>query len=117
MTKSIHALSASAVRDFCTLCDRAHECWLNHLELFDNNPRNPELMKSSAGKELERLSKISQEYGLLQIVKLHEKGNDTLGINYVLTRGVWSDSVRPRLEALAQELGDLADKLRAVRNK
>jgi hypothetical protein len=121
MTKSTHALSASVVLDFCTLCDKAHEYWLNHLELFDNNPRNTELMKSFAGKELRRLSVISQEYGLLQLVKLHDRavmhGNITLGIDYVLTYGGWSDSVRPRLEALAKELGDFAKQLLGVRNK
>uniref|UniRef100_E6QP16 HEPN AbiU2-like domain-containing protein n=1 Tax=mine drainage metagenome TaxID=410659 RepID=E6QP16_9ZZZZ len=121
MTKSKHALSASVVLDFCTLCDRAHECWLNHLELFDKNPRNAEFMKSFAAEELSRLSIISQEYGLLQLVKLHDRavmnGNVTLGIDYVLTYGGWSDSVRPRLEALAKELGDFAKQLLGVRNK
>src|ERR1019366_10326181 len=34
MTKPMHALSASVVVAFCTLCSRAHELWLNHLELF-----------------------------------------------------------------------------------
>jgi len=122
MTKSMHALSADVVVEFCKRCDWAHEVWLNHLELFDNNPRNTELCNSSAGEEWKRLSIISQEYGLLQIVKLHDnavmKGNDTLGINYVLTYSGWSDSVRPRLEALAKELDDFAiNKLRVVRNK
>jgi hypothetical protein len=70
---------------------------------------------------LKRLSVISQEYSLLQVIKLHDKavmnGKITLGIDYVLTYGGWSDSVRPRLEALAKELNDFADKLRGVRNK
>lgn len=121
MTKSMHALSASVIEEFCNLCNRAHELWLNHLELFDNNPRNTELMKSIASCELKRLSVISQEYGLLQLFKLHDKavvnGNITLGIDYVLTYGGWSDSVRPRLAALAKQLNDFANQLRGVRNK
>jgi AbiU2 len=121
MTKSTHALSATVVREFCNLCDRAHEYWLNHLELFDNNPRNTELMESIARPEWVRLSIISHEYSLLQVVKLHDKavmnGNITLGIDYVLTYGGWSDSVRRRLEKLAKELGGFADQLRGVRNK
>src|ERR1035437_6805616 len=121
MTKSTHALSASVVRDFCALCDKAHEYWLNHLELFHNNPRDKELMKSIARPEWVRLSIISHEYSLLQVVKLHDKavmhGNITLGIDYVITYGGWSDSVRPRLKALAKELNGFADKLKGVRNK
>jgi hypothetical protein len=121
MTKSTHALSATVVMHFCTLCDKAHEYWLNHLALFDNNPRDTELMKSIARHEWNRLSIISQEYGLLQLVKLHDpavmNGNITLGIEYVLKYGGWPDSVRHRLEELAKELSDFAEKLRGARNK
>jgi hypothetical protein len=78
-------------------------------------------MKSVAGKELERLSIICHEYGLLQIVKLDDKadmnGNFSLGIDYVLKYGVWSDPVRSRLEELAKELKDFASKLHDARNK
>jgi len=117
----MHALSAPAVKEFCNLCNRAHELWLNHLELFDNNQRNAELMKSIASREWERLSVISQEYSLLQVIKLHDKavvnGNITLGIDYVLKYGGWPDSVRDRLEALEKELDGFASQLRSVRNK
>jgi hypothetical protein len=121
MTKPMNALSASVVRDFCTLCDKAHEYWLNYLELFDNNLRNPEICNSPAGKEWERLSVISHEHSLLQIVKLHDpavmNGNINLGINYMLTYDGWSDSVRSRLEALAETLSDFASQLRDARHK
>ena len=119
MTKPMHALSASVVVAFCTLCSRAHELWLNHLELFDNNPRADELMKSIARPEWVRLSIISQEYSLLQVRKLHDPAGTgdkiTLGIDYMLTYGSWSDSVR--LGELATELDGLANKLKDVRNK
>ena len=121
MTKSKRALSVSDVVNFCKLCDWAHEVWLNHLELFDNNPRATELLKSFAGEELERLRKISHEYSLLQIVKLHDKavtfGNVTLGIDYVLIYGDWPISVRFRLTELAQKLNGLASQLKVARNK
>jgi hypothetical protein len=121
MTKSTHPLSATVVRDFCALCDKAHEYWINHLELFDDNPRNAELCNSSAGREWERLSIISQEYGLLQIRKLHDpavmSGKITLGIDYVLKYGGWSDSVLSRLETLEKELCDFGKQLLDVRNK
>ncbi len=122
MTKPMQALSASVIVAFCTLCSRAHELWLNHLELFDNNPRLTELMNSAAKAELVRLSIMSQEYSLLQIVKLHDKAvinvNVTLGIDFVLKYGGWSDSVRLRLEELKKQLDDFTDKeLRGARNK
>ena len=78
-------------------------------------------MNSFAGEELARLSIISQEYSLLQIAKLHDKavikGNITLGIDYVLTYGDWSYSLRDRLKKLADELTDFASQLRDARNK
>jgi hypothetical protein len=78
-------------------------------------------MTSIASCELKRLLIISHEYSLLQIIKLHDKavmnGNITLGIDYVLAYGGWSDSVRDRLEVLAKELNGFASQLRGVRNK
>ena len=78
-------------------------------------------MKSPARNEWVRLSIISQEYSLLQVFKLHDKavmnGNITLGIDYVLVYGDWSDSVRSRLKRLATELGSFAEKLQGARNK
>ena len=121
MTKSVPALSVPIVEEFCKLCDWAHEVWLNHLELFDNSYRETELMESFAGNELYRLSIISHEYSLLQIIKLHDKavmnGNVTLGIDYILKYGNWSGSVRDTLEGLAKELDIFASQLRGVRNK
>ena len=121
MTKSMPALSASVVLEFCNLCQWTYEVWLNHLELFDNNPHFTGPQNSYPKKELGRLFSISQEYGLLQIVKLHDKavmnGNVTLGIDYVPRYGGWSDSVRARLEALEKELNGFADLLRGARNK
>jgi len=117
----MRTLSAPIVEEFCKLCDWAHETWLNHLELFDNNPREIELLKSFAGYELERLRIISHEYALLQIIKLHDNavmnGHDTLGIKYILAHGGWSDPIRSRLEELANELDYFAKQLRNVRNK
>lgn len=121
MSKSPHPLSPIIVEAFCDLCDNAHECWLNHLALFDKNPRNIEFLNSFIGGEWYRLFVISHEYSLLQIRKLHDKavtsGKITLGIDYILKYGGWSDSVRFRLERLAGELNGLANKLDDVRNK
>ncbi len=117
----MHALSESVVKKFCEVCGWAYEVWLNHRELFDHNPRAAELQKSWAGDALARLSVISQEYALLQIVKLHDpaevRGNITLGIDYIVTYGGWSDSVRAHLDVLANELNNFASQLRDARNK
>jgi len=95
---------------------------MNHLALFDNNPRNTEFLESVIKDEWMRLRDISHEYSLLQIVKLHDpavmNGNNTLGIDYVFACRGWSDSMRPRLTALIKELDNFANsKLRGVRNK
>jgi len=114
-------LSAPVVIEFCKLCGWAYESWLNHRELFDHNPRKAELQQSRAGDALNRLSIISQEYSLLQIVKLHDRavvaGNITLGLEYVLTYGGWPDPIRVKLEGLSGELNAFASQLRSVRNK
>jgi hypothetical protein len=121
MIKSTHTISASVVLEFCKLCNWAYEVWLNHRELFDNNQRATELMNSFGRDEWARLSIISQEYSLLQIRKLHDKavvsGKPTLGIDYVLENGGWSDSVRRSLEELKEELDGFAIQLRDARNK
>lgn len=117
----MHGISASVVVEFCKLCGWAYEAWLNHRELFDKNPRMGELQKSWAGDALARLSVVSQEYALLQVVKLHDRavvsGNVTLGIDYIINYGGWSDSVRTKLDGLANELNAFASPLRDVRNK
>ena len=115
------ALSKSVVIEFCKLCDWAYEAWLNHRELFDNNPRATELQNSFAGDALARLSIISQEYSLLQIVKLHDRavvsGKATLSLEYVMIYGAWSPAIKQKLETLEEKLNKFANQLRDVRNK
>lgn len=114
-------LSPSVALEFCKLCGWAYESWLNHRELIDLNPRAAELQKSFAGDELARLSIISQEYSLLQIAKLHDpavlSGKITLGIDYVVTYGAWSQATRTQLEDLRAKLNKFGAQLRDVRNK
>src|SRR6185437_12876002 len=106
------ALSHEVVLEFCNHCQWTYEVWRNHLELFDNNERLTGPRNSYVKKELNRLSIISQEYGLLQIAKLHDKtdkyGNVNLGIDCLLNSGAWPISVRVHLEALAKGLEGFA---------
>ena len=121
MAKRTDANTPLVVEQFWVLCNKAHEYWLNHLGLFDNNPRNAESMKSVAKEEWMRLSVISHEYSLLQIIKLHDpaimNGNITLGIDYMVRYGSWREPVRLRLEELKVELDSFAKKVRGARNK
>ena len=115
------ALSSHVAIEFCKLCDWAYQVWLNHRELFDDNPRSGELQKSMAADTLLRLSKISHEYTLLQIAKLHDRavisGEVTLGIEYVLKYGGWNQSTLDELKGIAIKLECLAGSLRTVRNR
>jgi hypothetical protein len=115
------ALSPHVVLEFSKICDWTFQSWLNHRELFDENPRSDELMKSMGGVALGRLSVISHEYVLLQIAKLHEptvvSGQITLGIEYVVKYGGWDQSVSTKLSELADQLAMFAKGLRTVRNK
>lgn len=117
----MNAHSPKVILEFCTLCGWAYECWLNHRELFDDNPRADALKNSFAGEALGRLSVISHEYSLLQIVKLHDKaivsGRVTLGIDYILQYGGWSPEVKQDLDVLAFNLDRFASGLRTVRNR
>ena len=115
------ALSPFVIIEFCKLCGWAYECWLNHRELFDDNPRAVELRASFAGAALARLSEITHEYSLLQIAKLHDRaivnGKVTLSLEYIITYGAWSPTVRGELEALEAKLSAFASQLREARNK
>lgn len=115
------ALSDTVIVEFCKLCDWAHETWLNHRELFEDNPREEELRKSWAGHTLARLSVISQEYSLLQVAKLHDaavvSGKITLTIDYVVNYGAWNPSVLSQLEALQTKLNGFGSQIRGARNK
>jgi AbiU2 len=117
----VPALSKAVVTEFWELCNWAYEAWRTHRVLFDENPRTEELRKSSAGDALYRLSKITQEYVLHQIAKLHDpvgrSGQENLGIAYILNAGAWSAGTEAKLAVLTVELEELATKITAVRNK
>lgn len=107
--------------EFCKLCSWAHETWLNHKELFERNPIERKVQLSGAADVMSRLSIISQEYSLLQIVKLHDKaivnGNITLGIDYVIKYFAWDESTRKKLKELEIKLNNFSSKIKSARNK
>jgi hypothetical protein len=115
------AVSAPVVIEFCKLCNWAYVTWLNHRELFDRNPRAADLQHSLAADTLGRLSVISHEYALLQIIKLHDRaivaGNVTLSIEYMIRYGGWRDPILTELREVATKLDQFASELRSTRNK
>ena len=115
------ALSRVVVEEFCKLCDWSFQVWLNHRELFDDNPRAADLQKSMGAEALSRLRTISHEYTLHQIAKLHDRavvaGEVTLGIEYIVKYGGWNQPVLAKLTDLAGKLNEFAQGLRTVRNR
>lgn len=115
------ALSPRLVKEFCKLCDWSFQVWLNHRELFDDNPRSAELQQSMGADALARLNTISHEYTLLQIAKLHDRavvaGEVTLGIEYILKYGGWNQATLDKLTDLATNLNEFAKGLRSLRNR
>lgn len=115
------ALSNDLIEEFCELCNWAFQVWVTHRVLFDDNPRAAELQKSQGAPALKRLNTICHEYSLLQIAKLHDPaisfGRPTLGIDYIVNYGGWSEQMLIKLKRLAEQLNKFERKLRKARNK
>jgi len=79
------------------------------------------MRRDKCGSFLERLSKITQEYALLQVVKLHDpavqKNSINLTLEYVITYGGWDAETLSRLKELYTKLESLAKKIRPARHK
>ena len=115
------ALSNKIVSEFCSLCDLAYQSWRIHKLLIDDNPHYDAMRRGKCGGFLQRLSKITQEYALLQLVKLHDpavqKNNISLTFEYVITYGGWDEETLSQLKELHTKLKGLADKIRPARHK
>lgn len=115
------AIGGRVVQEFCNLCNWAYEAWVTHRVLFDDNP-NPDSLKASPhGYFLARLSVITQEYSLLQIIKLHDpavqREQINLTLEYMVKFGGWDEKTTSQLQKLYEDLESLAKKLRSARNK
>src|SRR3954454_7230311 len=112
-------ISKDIARKFCETCNWAYEVWITHKKLFDENidhERNIGKVKHFA----HRLSIITQEYGLLQITKLHDpavqRKSTNLTIEYIIRFGEWEEDEH-HMKLLQQRLSDLYEKIRQARNK
>jgi hypothetical protein len=115
------AHSNIVVDKFCALCQWAYESWRTHRELFNDNHNSAKLKISRAGKALGRISIITQENFLLQIVKLHDpatqQGQINLGLDYMIKFGGWDGTIKTKPQSLQSQLNELATKIRPARNK
>jgi len=115
------ALSNEIVSEFCSLCNLAYESWRLHKLLIDDNPHYDPMRRDKCGGFLERLSRITQEYALLQLVKLHDpavqKNSINLTLEYVITYGGWDEETLSQLKELFIKLESLAKKIRPARHK
>lgn len=114
------ALSGKIIKEFCVLCQWARTVWDIHKTIQDN--LYPELLKRlRCPYVLSDFSIITQEYCLLQIVKLHDpalqNGKINLSIDYVIRFGGWDDDTLVELRELEKKLSELKEKIISTRNK
>jgi hypothetical protein len=108
---------------FCDLCNWAYECWITHRKLFVDNPDN-NFFDEKAPYFHERLQKISHEYALLQICKLHDRADSrykravsySLTIDYLIDYFPWGDD-KESIKQIAKKLDELNCRLNPARNK
>lgn len=116
-------LDKDVAREFGALCNWAYYCWQFHVAAsMAGRPDEADLRRTVVGRGLGHLSSMTQEYALLQIIKLHDKatsfGQTNLTLAFVLELCEWTTTVRERLEELRLQMDYLGrDVLSAARNK
>ena len=112
---------SATIRAFIAQCEWTYEAWSTHRALFDDNSRPQSEVATRVVNALGRISRMTQEYVLLQISKLHDPATQgahvNLSIAYLIEHGDWEDSRLVRLKDCQARLGELADQLRGARNK
>jgi branched-subunit amino acid aminotransferase/4-amino-4-deoxychorismate lyase len=118
------ALSPAILDEFFGLCEWAYRCSIGHAAFFAYDEHAMRLDASAAEPGLKHLAKISKEYTLLQVAKLHDpvsrNGVITLGLEFVTQYGGWPRAKRAKLEELMKDLSDLLKDemdLKNARNK
>lgn len=111
---------------FCGHCEWVHECWSINLALYEcittGNPlwQDQGFRNSPEGLFLKHHMKISSEYTLLQIAKLHDRrtmsGRSNLVIGYFTRQDIWSEEELCRLKRITASLDAFyRDHIRDVR--
>lgn len=98
------AISRAVADKLFDVCNWAHETWILHRTLFDDNPDLQELGQGHHVYFLNHLNHVLQEYALLQMAKLHDpavmSGRVNLSLAYILDYGGWDVATAGRLRAL-----------------
>jgi hypothetical protein len=88
--------------------------------VFDDNPDAGSLRTGPTKEFFARLSEVTQEYSLLQIVKLHDpatqQGRCNLTLDYMVRFGGWDAATRAELEKVKARLDSFAANIRPARN-
>ena len=117
----MNTLSPDIIEKFCIICNWAYESWITRRAIFDNNQDVDKLMKSECGAFFSRLSEVTQEYALLQLIKLHDPAVMGNGINltfeYVINFGGWDQETVLKLQSILSQLDQLKQSIKPARNK
>lgn len=114
-------LNVQLTKDFLAICEWTHHAWLIHKSM-ETSPRIDALMKGRCKEFLDHLSRITQEYSLQQIAKLHDPavqgGKTNLTLDYVIRFGEWDPPALAKLTALREEMERLVGlRVKDSRNK
>lgn len=114
-------LNAQLIRDFLAICEWTHHAWLIHKSM-ETSPQIDALMRGRCKEFLHHLSRITQEYSLQQIAKLHDPavqgGKTNLTLDYVIRFGEWDPTTLSNLTALSDEMERLVGlPVKGSRNK
>ncbi len=100
-------LTPELTKDFHALCEWTHHAWLMH-KTIETSPQTDRLMQGRCKEFLGHMSRITQEYSLQQIAKLHDPAlqgnNSNLSLDYVIRFGEWDESTVASLSGLRDEM-------------
>ena len=115
----MNSISPDVAKKFCELCQSTYDCWAMH-EQLSNKLNQAGNTITTAQFFINRLSKISQEYTLLQICKLHDpaiqKKSLNITIDYIVRFGDWEPD-KEEIEKIVKLLNTLFEKIKPARHK
>jgi len=113
--------SSKDVDDFLGICRWANESWNFTKQLFDNNDDKENFENPHLGSFFEYLYRMSTEYSLLQIVKLHDpavqQNSINLSLEYIVEFGGWDNDTLQSLREKRKALDGFFAKIKGARNK